>query len=74
MTENKFNKADTDLANLIHQIWIAASLSKILRNSLEYGSNINKIDTLYLSNAVEQILQKQKHKIVDIKENIFGVK
>lgn len=73
MSNKNLKQIEKDLKNFAHQAWTAASLSRILKDSLEYGSNINKPDIIYLAAAVDEMLQKQKYKISNIKKNLFGI-
>ena len=73
MVHKNLKQTEEDLTNFVQQSWAAASLARILKDSLEYGSNINKLDTIYLAGVVDEILQKQKYKISSIKKNLFGI-
>ena len=73
MVHKNLKQTEEDLTNFVQQSWAAASLARILKDSLEYASNINKLDTIYLASVVDEILQKQKYKISSIKKNLFGI-
>ena len=73
MSEKNLNKLKEELTNFTHRTWTISSLAKILSNSLEYGSNMRKIDTIYPANLLDEMLEKQKYKISSIKKNLFGI-
>ena len=73
MSGKKLNKTKKDLTSFVHNAWTVSSLAKILKNSLEYGSNIRKVDILYLAGLLDEILEKQKSEISGIKKNLFGL-
>ncbi len=71
MTKDKLNQAKTELEDFSNQLGIAAGLSRILAISLEFGSNISKLDIISLAYALKLILQTQKYKIGEIRKNLF---
>ncbi len=73
MSGTNFNKTKEDLTTFAHKAWTVSSLAKILKTSLEYGSNIRKIDIIYLAGLLDEMLEKQKYEISSIKRNLFGL-
>ena len=49
------------------------SLTKILKATLEYDNNINRLDTVYLVCTIEDLIQKQKYRLSNIKKDMFGL-
>ena len=72
MTKN-LEKIKKELESVVHEIWTIASLTHILRDSLEYNCDIRKIDPIYLANTLVKFADEQKYKISDIKKDLFGI-
>lgn len=66
-------KIKKELESVVHEIWTIASLTHILRDSLEYNCDIRKIDRIYLANTLVKFADEQKYKISDIKKDLFGI-
>ncbi len=66
-------KIKRNFSNSVYEIWKIASLTKILKATLEYDNNINKLDTVYLVCTIEDLIKKQKYKLSNIKKDLFGL-
>ena len=66
-------KIKKELESVVHESWTIASLTHILRDSLEYNCDIRKIDRIYLANTLVKYADEQKYKISDIKKDLFGI-
>ena len=66
-------KLKRNFSNSVYEIWKIASLTKILKATLEYDNNINRLDTVYLVCTIEDLIQKQKYRLSNIKKDMFGL-
>ena len=66
-------KLKRNFSNSVYEIWKIASLTKILKATLEYDNNINRLDTVYLVCTIEDLIQKQKYRLSNIKKDLFGL-
>ena len=66
-------KIKRNFSNSVYEIWKIASLTKILKATLEYDNNINKLDTVYLVCTIEDLIKKQKYRLSNIKKDLFGL-
>ena len=66
-------KIKRNFSNSVYEIWKIASLTKILKATLEYDNNINRLDTVYLVCTIEDLIKKQKYKLSNIKKDLFGL-
>lgn len=69
-----FEKIKASLDDTIDDAWTISSIAFILKDSLKYGSQMRKIDRIYLSIALSKIIEEHKNKITDIRKDLFGVK
>lgn len=66
-------KIKAEFESSVDDSWMIASLTRILRESMEQDSKIRLIDRLYLASALIKLTDRQKYKLSEIKKSLFGL-